>query len=238
MTQFEKSEWAQSEFAQNYRDDSDIFLPFRGQFIDTAISFYEQWVSINTQARVLDLGCGDGLFVQDLLKSFTPAKVRLVDGSRDMLDAAKERLGERKNAYYTQASFQELLANDPLNETFDFIYSSLAIHHLTLEEKKNLYAYVYNHLSTGGCFLHYDVVIPPSERLEKWYMSMWRQWIRAHPGTEKRQDLLGIPDQYKGNQDNIPDTLDSQLRALEAIGFRDVDCYFKYGIFSLFGGGK
>jgi len=238
MTQFDESEWAQKEFAQNYRDASEIFLPFRGQFIETAISFYEQWISLNTRARVLDLGCGDGLFIQDLLKSFTPATIRLVDGSQDMLEAAKERLGEQAKVHYTQATFQALLTHDPLHETFDFIYSSLAIHHLTFEEKKNLYAYVHNHLSTGGIFLNYDVVTPPSQRLEKSYMSMWRQWIKAHPGAEKRQDLLGIPDQYKGNQDNIPDTLDSQLRALKDIGFKDVDCYFKYGIFSLFGGRK
>ena len=50
--------------------------------------------------------------------------------------------------------------------------------------------------------------------------------------------LLGIPDQYKENPDNIPDTLESQLHALTAIGFQDVDCHFKYGIFSLFGGRK
>jgi tRNA (cmo5U34)-methyltransferase len=238
MKKFDESEWANSEFAQNYRDASEIFLPFRGQFIGTALSFFEQWISNHSQARVLDLGCGDGLFIQDLLESFAPAKVRLVDGSQDMLDAARERLGERGNINYTLASFQELLANDPLNEQYDFIYSSLAIHHLALEENKNLYAYIYNHLSAGGCFLHYDVVTPPSERLEECYMSMWRQWIKEHPGTESRRELMGIPEEYKGNQDNMPDTLESQLRALEAIGFKDVDCYFKYGIFSLFGGGK
>jgi tRNA (cmo5U34)-methyltransferase len=238
MTKFDESEWANSEFAQNYRDASDIFLPFRGQFIKTAISFYQQWISHDAQARVLDLGCGDGLFIQQLLKSCTPASIRLVDGSQGMLDAAKARLGERGNIHYSQASFQELLANDPLNEPHDFIYSSLAIHHLAFEEKKKLYIYIYDHLSTGGCFLHYDVVTPPSERLDRWYMSMWRQWIKEHPATENRQGLLGIPEEYKGNQDNLPDTLDSQLRALKEIGFRDVDCYFKYGIFSLFGGGK
>lgn len=155
-----------------------------------------------------------------------------------MLAAAQERLGSRENVNYTRASFQSLLAKDPLNETYDFIYSSLAIHHLPFEEKKSLYAYIYDHLSTGGFFLHYDVVTPPSEGLETSYMAMWRQWIEKHPGIENRSDLMGIPDAYKDNQDNIPDTLDSQLRALEDLGFKHVDCYFKYGLFSLFGGGK
>ena len=238
MTTFDESRWAESDFSQNYRDAANIFLPFRSQFIEITKSFFGHYVSQNSNAKVLDLGCGDGLFVQELLKSFTPAEVRLVDGSNEMLDAAKKRLGEKQNIFFSQASFQELLVNDSLNENFDFIYSSLAIHHLLFEDKKSLYTYIYNHLSTGGCFVHYDVVLPPSEKIEGYYLSMWRQWIKNHPAIEERKELIGIPEEYKGNQDNIPDTLDSQLRAMEEIGFKDVECYFKYGIFSLFGGFK
>lgn len=86
--------------------------------------------------------------------------------------------------------------------------------------------------------MHYDVVVAPSEKLEKCYLSIWRQWIKEHPAIKKRKALIGIPEEYKDNKDNMPDTLDSQLRAMAEIGFKDVDCYFKYGIFSLFGGFK
>jgi len=86
--------------------------------------------------------------------------------------------------------------------------------------------------------MHYDVVSPPTEKLEKWYLSLWRQWIKKHPAKERGKKLFGIPEQYKGNPDNIPDTLKTQLDALNKIGFKDVDCFFKYGIFSLFGGSK
>jgi len=37
---------------------------------------------------------------------------------------------------------------------------------------------------------------------------------------------------------NKPDTLANQLRALKSAGFVDVDCYFKNGIFVVFGGAK
>lgn len=238
MTQFETSRWTESEFSQNYRDAANIFLPFRSQFIEITKSFFGHFISQNAQANVLDLGCGDGLFIQELLKSFTPAKVRLVDGSNEMLDAAKERLGEQEIIYFSLASFQELLSKDPINENFDFIYSSLTIHHLPFDEKKNLYTYIYNHLSAGGCFVHYDVVISPSEKTESYYLSIWRQWIRENSAIEKHKKLISIPEQYKNNKDNVPDTLDSQLRAMKEIGFKDVDCYFKYGIFTLFGGFK
>jgi tRNA (cmo5U34)-methyltransferase len=41
---------------------------------------------------------------------------------------------------------------------------------------------------------------------------------------------------HSGKEENKPDTLNDQLNALRAAGFKDVDCYYKYGIFSMFGG--
>ena len=237
MSQFDKSRWADSEFSQNFRDDADIFLPFRSRFIEITKSLYGHFISENPGAAILDLGCGDGLFVQELLKSFTPAKVTLVDGSAEMLEAAKSRLVEHENINLVQTSFQKLLASDPLHEKFDFIYSSLAIHHLPFAEKKKLYAYIHRHLAVGGYFIHYDVVLPPSDKLEKWYFALWEEWIKNHP-AERRKKFLGIPGQYKENPDNRPDTLASQLAALKEVGFDNVDCFYKYGIFSLFGGNK
>jgi len=47
-----------------------------------------------------------------------------------------------------------------------------------------------------------------------------------------------IIQRYKDNRDNKPDTLDEQLNALKSVGFKDVDCYYKYGIFTMYGGRK
>ncbi len=46
----------------------------------------------------------------------------------------------------------------------------------------------------------------------------------------------GIVRQYKDAEENKPDTLKDQLDALRTIGFKDVDCYYQYGIFTMFGG--
>jgi len=185
---------------------------------------------------ILDLGCGDGLFIQELSKAGKPAKITLVDGSAEMLAAARKRLAGLKDLHFFQASFQQLVAEDPLNGTFDFIYSSLAIHHLQRKEKEELYAYIHQHLSAGGWFVHYDVVLPPSAILENWYLTLWGEWIKTHTPEEKRAQLRHYPRQYKENPDNMPDALDSQLEILKKIGFHHVDCFYKYGIFSLFGG--
>ncbi|HFD32899.1 MAG TPA: class I SAM-dependent methyltransferase [Gammaproteobacteria bacterium] len=238
MTEFEKTLWADSEFAQNYRDDANIYLPFRSQFIELAKSIFDYFVKDASRARILDLGCGDAIFVQELLKKYSPSRISLVDGSKEMLQAARKRLGENEKISFIKASFQDLLRGEILNENFDFVYSSLAIHHLPFDEKKELYSYIFKRLSSGGYFVLYDVVLPATENIEKYHLALWKKWIKEHPSKEQAQKLLDIPEQYKANSDNIPDTLSSQLQILEEIGFKDVSCHFKYGIFALFGGLK
>lgn len=239
MSEFEESRWMDSEFSQNYRDEANVYLPFRREFIETTKSFYAHFIDDpKKDIHVLDLGCGDGFFIQELIKTFSPASITLVDGSNEMLEAARKRLGIEGNFNYFQANFQSLFSGDLLNRRFDFVFSSLAIHHLLLNDKKALYSNIYKILSPGGCFVHYDVVVSPSTKIENWFLSLWHQWIKEHPDKKMSVKLLEIPYQYKRNADNIPDTLESQLQALAQIGFKEVDCYFKNGIFCLFGGFK
>jgi len=43
---------------------------------------------------------------------------------------------------------------------------------------------------------------------------------------------------YKHLKENKPDVLEEQLNALKEHGFKDVDCFYKYGIFSVYGSKK
>jgi tRNA (cmo5U34)-methyltransferase len=237
MSKFEKTRWVDNQFVQEYRDDAGIYLPYRKQFFEIARSSARYFQSANQLMRVLDLGCGDGLFVQELLQSCETGKVVLLDGSGEMLTSAKKRLAGTNGLEFVQASFQDLIEGDPLERReFDFIFSSLAIHHLTSEQKGQIYRYALNHLAASGLFLNYDVVMAPTKELEAWSMFLWRLWIEGHSDQEGAARLRDIPEKYKANPDNIPDTLDAQLDLLREIGFGEVDCLYKYGAFSIFGG--
>ncbi|MFZ5994663.1 MAG: class I SAM-dependent methyltransferase [Thermodesulfobacteriota bacterium] len=234
---FNESRWADHKFSQDYRDEANYYLPFRQLFIEAAKSVVEHFLPEKEPLRLLDLGCGDGFFID----KFGPAssdEVLLVDGSTAMLEAAQKRLraSSCKNIRYIHSSFQELLARDPLPRHFDFIFSSLAIHHLSAIDKVNLYNYIYNNLEKNGVFINYDVVLAPSKPLESWYISFWQEFIERNTPPEMKEKILRVPYQYKDNPDNIPDTLEYQLKALKEIGFSNVDCYFKLGVFCLFGG--
>jgi tRNA (cmo5U34)-methyltransferase len=238
MSDFDNSRWSDSRFAQEYRDQADGYVPKRRNLIEIAQSLYIHFVKGSQPSRILDLGCGDGLMVQELLKVDDSLNATLVDGSQEMLKAAGNRLVHFEKKQLINASFQDLLAQDLLQNTFGFILSSLAIHHLAMTEKEALFEYIYRHLDPGGIFLNIDVVLSPTDDLEKWYLMLWQEWIVTHADNSQRRTLLPVPQNYKDNPDNVPDPLLPQLQALQRIGFKDVDCYFKYGIFAMFGGRK
>jgi hypothetical protein len=92
----------------------------------------------------------------------------------------------------------------------------------------------------GGALLVADVVKPTSERSERWQFAMWQDWMNerlAEIGGE-----VGVHDDLPGaamaKPENKPSGLIDQLELLQRVGFRDVDCYYKYGVFALFGGTK
>ena len=236
MSDFDSSQWAESDFSQEYRKYANDYLPDRFKLIEIVKSFFRHFIHEVDAPRVLDLGCGDGLVVHELMKSDDRIRATLVDGFSEMLDSAKKRLADFDTVQFVQATFQDLLKGDRLQSNFHFILSSFAIHHLEMEEKKALYKYIYHHLNTDGFFLNLDVVLAPNHELEEWYLSLWREWISANVDSSKKPDLLPIPQQYKDNPDNFPDTLSLQLEALQEIGFKNVDCFYKYGIFTIFGG--
>ncbi|MFC1885303.1 class I SAM-dependent methyltransferase [Thermodesulfobacteriota bacterium] len=240
MTKFDKSQWTKPEFAQEYRDSSDVYIVERKRLLEILKSFYKQFISNKPNRNILDLGCGDGIVIYELLKIDNSIEATLIDGSEDMLNKARERLKDLGNQHFIRASFQELMNKNTALQGYDFIVSSLAIHHLTMEEKTALFKTIYSHLNVDGFFLNIDVVLAPSDALERWYLLLWKQWI------DERKSFLELEDghyddiikRYKDNTDNKPDILAAQLNALQAIGFKNVDCFYKYGIFSMYGGNK
>lgn len=240
MTEFNDLQWAKPEYTQEYRDSADVYIVERKRLLEILKSFYKHFISNKPNSSILDLGCGDGIVMDELLKIDNSIEATLIDGSEDMLNRARDRLKDFKNVHFIRASFQELFNKNTTLQNYDFIVSSLAIHHLTMEEKTVLFKTIYFHLNVDGYFLNIDVVLAPSDALEQWYLLLWKQWI------DERKSFLGIEDshydeivwRYKDNTDNKPDILAAQLNILQAIGFKDVDCFYKYGIFTMYGGKK
>ena len=240
MTKFEESFWADEGFSSNYLENADIYIVERRKMIKMISSFFVHY-SQGDRISLLDLGSGDGVLTKALLKVNNKIHATLVDGSEAMLQKAKERLGTQQNLSFVEADFQEILDGKVEFGQFDYCISAHAIHHQEMKDKENLFRFIHRHLTTGGKFINADVVLPPSTEIEEWYFVIWKQWMqnmmdKLNVRNEKPEDVIK---KFKDPlSTNSPDTLEAQLIALKNAGFSDVDCYYKNGIFALFGGIK
>ena len=239
MSDFNKSAWADNKFAQNYLDKADIYVLERRKmfwFVSSLVSHFRHG---KENIKLLELGCGDGALTEELLETNNGVSATLLDGGEGMIQRAKERLKGYQNTAFIQATFQDLLGGKIKLETYDFIVSSMAIHHLEMDEKAHLFRHIASWLKQGGHFVDVDVVLPTSEELEEWYFDIWKDWLAHMMSQYNIQDEVpeDLIRRYKDPLSmNKPDTLGDQLRALESAGFVDVDCYFKNGVFVVFGG--
>lgn len=132
-----------------------------GAMIREDIPIFEQLqeelaVASGTDARrVLELGMGTGETTRRLLARHPSATVVGVDASEQML----ERAGQTLPVDRVQLHVGRL--EDPLPEgNFDLVASALAIHHLTGEDKVQLFARIAAALDPGGRFVLADVIVP------------------------------------------------------------------------------
>jgi tRNA (cmo5U34)-methyltransferase len=239
MNDFNKSAWADNKFAENYLDKADVYIVERRKMFWYVSSLFQHFFARRENIKLLDIGCGDGVLTEELLKANSAISATLIDGNGGMLKKAKERLKTFKNVSFIKASFQEILAGTIELGSYDVCVSSMAIHHLEMNEKASLFKKILSHLNDEGHFVNIDVVLPPSAGLESWYFAIWRDWLGNmmtcfNLTDEVPEDLIKrYKDPYSMNK---PDTLSNQLKSLEEAGFLDVDCYFKNGIFVVFGG--
>lgn len=239
MTEFDSSRWSDPEFVQEYLDNAEAYVPFRQAMLGFLRSFYLQFVKGDEPARVLDLGCGDGILTDVILGVDPGVRATLVDGAEEMLDKAVERFSGKDSIVFVRSSFQDIMKNNPLPSDFDLVMSSLAIHHLEPDQKEALFGYIYRCLAPGGYFVNIDAIAGPTPELEDWYMELWKEWVEKQKRSGRtHQDFSDITRRYKENEDNRPDTLEFQLESLKRTGFDQVDCYYKLGIFAIFGGRK
>lgn len=238
MSKYENSEWAKPEFVQRYVDNAENFIAERRRMLGILKSFYNYFIKKpeGVSSKILDLGCGDGILTREILKVDSNIDATLLDGSQEMLDNAKKLVGNLNNIRYINCTFQKLLETGLELDKYDFIISSLAIHHLTFAEKRLFFHRIYSLLNRDGAFLNIDVV-SIEEKLEAWYLHLWEEWIIEREKTVNyKNSLIDIPRKTKENPDNLPDALDRQLELLKQAGFKHVDCYYKYGIFAVYGG--
>jgi tRNA (cmo5U34)-methyltransferase len=121
-----------------------------------------------------------------------------------------------------------------LSGSFDAVVSARALHHLTHEQRRKLFRDSYNLLRSGGCFINADSFKAPSEDMRARYRKTRQRWIdgsTGQSGPEKAASRERLPHgtHYNG-------LMEEELFGLRAGGFRDVDCFWKFTNYGVYGG--
>jgi len=161
--------------------------------------------------RVLDLGCGDGRLTARVLAARPSVTTCLaVDRSEPMLAAARTRFAEQPIVDVRPWDLA-----DPITSlgSFDVIVSGLAIHHLSDDRKRNLFAEIAAMLSPGGLFANLEVV---------------KSATPAHHAAF----LAAIGRTEDDPQDRLV-TVETQLTWMREAGMVEVDCLWRWRGFAL-----
>ncbi|MDH5718265.1 MAG: class I SAM-dependent methyltransferase [Spirochaetia bacterium] len=215
---------------------NDIILVGRKYHIDLLLKliiFYNKTKNSN----FLDLGCGDGSISKIIQSKFPNNTIDLLDGSNMMIQILQNKF-KSNNSNIINMNFNEWM-NLNVEKKYDLIFSSMAIHHLDYYNKNKLFTKIYTALKYDGLFVNIDVVKPVTKDIEDFHFMMWENSIIEKTNNiDESKKHENLPSNYKNKTENKPSTLKSQLYLLENIGFEDVDCHHKDGIFAMFSGVK
>jgi tRNA (cmo5U34)-methyltransferase len=106
-------------------------------------------------SRILDLGCGTGLELDEIFKKFPMVKVDCIDISQEMLKNLLKKYTD-KNINIINHDF---LTYDFKENYYDVVISAMALHHLTASEKKDLYKKIYKSMKKYGVFINSDYIV-------------------------------------------------------------------------------
>jgi ubiquinone/menaquinone biosynthesis C-methylase UbiE len=196
----------------------------------------------DTEITVLDLGTGTGFLAARLLQTFPQARIIAVDGASAMMHQAQARLGDKsRQLIWKIGSFQQLADDNDLPD-LDAVVSAFALHHLAAEEKRRLYHTLHGKLRNGGWFINADILVAPHEEVEARYqhlrqLGIQRRW-REHGEEKSLAEIAAELTDLEKKDGDQPLPLDTDLRLLQAAGFRAVDCFWKETREAVWGGLK
>ena len=184
--------------------------------IEGASGFYTYTASLLPAAggcRVLDLGCGTGLELEEYFALNPGAAVTGIDLSQAMLNVLKAKFPE-KNLTLIRASYFDA----PLgNGQYDAAVSVESLHHFPAEMKASLYKKLHSALAEKGVFVLTDY-FAESDELEK-------EYFQNLAALKKEQGLF---DDVFYHYDT-PLTVEHETDVLRRAGFRDVRIMKQWG---------
>ncbi|HTS98907.1 MAG TPA: class I SAM-dependent methyltransferase [Streptosporangiaceae bacterium] len=183
----------------------------------------------------VDLGAGTGAAARTIMDRYPAAEAILADFSPQMMEAGQEALAPYAGRY-RYVEFDLARGDWPAGIPAEVpaVISSLSVHHLPDERKRQLFGEIFTHLSPGGWYLNFDPVRAEDPVVEAaWQRTNDR---RDPDAAEKRAHRTPQQQAHWENHIRYIIPLSLQIEFLRAAGFEGVDVYWKELDYVIYGG--
>lgn len=179
--------------------------------------------------RVLDLGCGTGKTSKVILDSFPRCFVIGIDLFDEMLSRARRRLQPYGDRF---SVIRGDVRETSFGEGRDLCVAALALHHLTVSEKRQMFEKIFQCLAPGGRFLMIDWTRFASPTIQESAAKIAEVHVSHH-----------VADQHvvaewvrHWREKNLPETVEDLMGWIRSAGFRGVECVMRnFGVALLVG---
>ena len=202
-----------SDFFENRLDVYDEHML---NDIESAREFYPftaKELPKTENCRILDLGCGTGLELEEYFKINPSAKVTGIDLSEKMLCALKAKFPEKEITLVLGSYFKIPLGGC----VFDAAVSVESLHHYEKRQKVKLYKKIHRTLKDNGYFI-----------LTDYFAASCAEERKKRKSYLELKEKEGLSDREIYHYDT-PLTPSHEIEALKAAGFSSVEILKSWG---------
>lgn len=179
---------------------------------------------IKEKSNIVDMGCSNGLSIEQFVKECPNNAYYLYDVSEPMLQACRDKFKDNPLVFVQNNDLRNGIPTDNI----DLALSILTLQFTPIEYRQNILQDVYDKLNKGGAFIIVEKVLGNSAIIDnllvKEYYSMKQNNGYTQEQIEnKRKSLEGVL---------VPLTSSFNEHLLSQVGFKYVDCFFRFLNFS------
>lgn len=209
------------------------------QLIRTLIPEYEtmhamiaSWCTdiVPSKPYIIDLGGGTGGLTAMMAEKFPNAEIEVWDIDTKMLEVARHRLAK----YGSRMRLVERSFEEPL-PACDAVVACIALHQVKeLDQKEKIYSNIYGALRSPGIFVNGDATMNSEKLTQQATYKLWKEFMMSAGMTEA--DAQRHFANWKDEDRYF--SLEEEFSALNAAGFSQPGCFWKYGPMAVYGGVK
>ena len=180
---------------------------------------------VKRKTTIVDLGCSRGEAIQPFIARFgCQNNYKLYDVSEPMLNACKERFaGWINEGFLTVESF-DIRNGLPKNLFTSLILSVLTLQFTPIEYRQKIIQSIYDSLEPGGAFILVEKVLGSNYGIDSMLVDEYYSLKSDNAYTQeqiaaKRKRLEGVL---------VPITAKWNEEMLKDVGFKSIDCFWRY----------